>query len=61
MAKYYRCNMMLGIIYEIPEKLALKKINNRHWVRGYDHELQEFCDYWINTKDINRDMIYKSE
>lgn len=60
MSKYYRMNTCLGCIYEIPEKLALKKINSKYWVRHYDDYWQEFTNMWMNTKD-SRDVIFKSE
>lgn len=54
-------NPYLGCSYEIPEKQALRKINSRYWIRQFDSYYQEFIDLWINSKDPNRDIIYKAE
>lgn len=55
--KYYRWNLALGIRYEIPEKQALRKINSSSWVQEWDSYWDEPINRWINTKDMNRDMI----
>ncbi len=59
MDKYFRMNPVLGCCYEISEKQALRKIKNRWWVRHWDSYWQEFTDMWINSKDPNRDLIFK--
>ena len=52
-------NPYLGCSYDITEKQALKKINSRYWVRLWDSYWQKFDDMWINSKDPERDIIYK--
>ena len=59
MAKWIRMNPYLGCSYEITEKQALRKINSRYWVRVWDSYWQKFGDMWINSKDPERDIIYK--
>lgn len=61
MTKWYRMNPYLGCIYEIPEKLALRKIRSRTWMQQYDHDRGELSDVWINLKDMHRDLIFKVE
>lgn len=50
-------NLALGIRYEIPEKQALRKINSSSWVQEWDSYWDEPINLWINTRDMNRDMI----
>lgn len=60
--KYYRCNPYLGCQYEITEKQALKKINNRWWTAVWDDYWQKFSDSaWYNIKDPDRDWVFKVE
>lgn len=60
MAKYYRANPYLSCKYEITEKEALKKINNRWWTPVWDDYWQIFSnDCWYNIKDPERDWIFK--
>ena len=61
MAKWYRMNMFLGLIYEIPERVALRKIKGKNWIQHYDTDRGEWSLVWTNTKDIQRDCIFKSE
>ena len=62
MAKYYRCNPYLGCRYEISEKQAMRKINNRWWVPVWDDYWQEFStNSWYNIKDPERDWIFKED
>ena len=59
MIRWYRSNPYLGIYYEISEKVALRKINSKNWIRHYDNYWQKFTNMWINMKDPNRDVIFR--
>ena len=62
MAKYYRMNPYLGCKYEIPERLARRKINSKWWIPVWDDYWERFCDNaWYNIKDPERDWIFKEE
>lgn len=62
MAKYRRCNPHLGVIYDIPERLALRKINSKYWFPVWDDYHQRFSDNtWYNIRDSERDWIFKVE
>lgn len=66
MAKYYRCNPYLGVVFderhEISEKQALRKINSRWWVGVWDDYYQRFSDHaWYDMRDPERDWIFKVE
>ena len=62
MAKYRQCNPVIGCIYDIPEKEALRKINSRWWVAAWDEYWQEFSDSaWYDIRDPERSWIFKEE
>lgn len=61
MAKWVRYNADLGCMYEIPEKLALRKIKSRKYVQHFDDYWGKFTDMWQNVRDPWRDIILKIE
>ena len=62
MIKYFRYNPVLGSMYEISEKQALKKINSKNWIPVWDDYWQRFSEHtWYNIKDPERDFIFKEK
>lgn len=62
MARYIRCNPYLGCSYDVPERLALRKINSKYWVSVWDDYYQKFSDSaWYDIRDPERDWIFKVE
>ena len=60
MARYQRCNPCLGVMYDIPESTALRKINSRWWTAVWDDYYQRFSDNaWYDIRDPQRDWIFK--
>ena len=62
MAKYMQCNPHLGIMYDIPEKVALRKINSKWWFPAWDDYYEEYSDSaWYDIRDPERSWIFKVE
>lgn len=60
MSKYRRCNPYLGVMYDIPENVALRKINSKWWTAVWDDYNQRFSDNaWYDIRDPQRDWIFK--
>lgn len=59
MAKYYRSNPYLGIYYEIPPKVALRKIYSKYWMPVWDEYSQTYSTTaYYNMRDAGRDYIF---
>ena len=61
MAKWYKYNSVLGVMYEISEKEAKRKLKSRYWFRFYDSYWEKYTDMWQDIRDPWKSIIFRSD